>query len=391
MTAAAPQMTLDERIRYALRNHEPAAQFFFLLRDTLHFWDDLIDRDKPVGQEDINRAMFKALVLLPTNSFYRQHQNNLSPILVNAIANWHTANEFEAGGDQRQLQLAFVIRSDYANLLIHAAYLVGGYEWMRHTTPMIRALWTSEGYDDYLANLANERRVRESNTVQSSYEDETHEYLRHGLTVFNAAMLGETEESHVDALLELIKPPSGAVVVDMGCGVGGVSRLMGKRDPKATFFGVTNVLAQVEAISQLGGVTPIYSDYHKVPLPDGFADVVMFNESIGYGDIETLLGESFRLLKPGGCLAIKDGVSLTGRDEWSNEWKWTTFAKGRIDRLAEQAGFEVEVSAEHDYSLDRYVDFIRDSALMSSRYKAENVCKGAKLTAWFWRLRKPGV
>ena len=153
-------MMMDDRIRYVLRGNEPAAQFFFLLRDVLHFWDDLIDQDHPVDAEAINRAMFKALVLLPANPFYRANFDAFAPVLVNAIANWHAANEFEAEDDERKLQIAFVTRSDYANLLILAAYLVGGYEWMREVTPAIREFWTSEDYPAYLENLKAERLAR---------------------------------------------------------------------------------------------------------------------------------------------------------------------------------------------------------------------------------------
>ena len=156
----APPDTLGKSIDYVLMGNVSATEFFLMVRDILHFWDDLIDRDHPVSSEMINIAMFKALILLPGNIFYRRNFDSLNPILVNAIANWHAANEFESTAVERQLQLAFVIRSDYANLLIHAAYLVGGYPWMLHATPIIRNMWTSENFAAYLQNLAAEQAAR---------------------------------------------------------------------------------------------------------------------------------------------------------------------------------------------------------------------------------------
>ena len=158
----APQMSLTEKIRYVLKDIQPAVEFFLMLRDVLHFWDDLIDLDKPITPGYINHSMFTALVKLPSNVFYQAHQASLAPVLVNAIANWHAANEFEAGGDRKQLELAFVIRSDYANLLIQSAYLVGGRDWMLEVTPMIRSMWTSEDMNEYLGNLDAERKARDS-------------------------------------------------------------------------------------------------------------------------------------------------------------------------------------------------------------------------------------
>lgn len=152
--------TIDEAIRYALKGYQPAIDYFLLVRDVLHFWDDLIDKDRHLGDADINAAMFKALVLLPQNSFYLQCKDSLQPILVNAIANWQAANQFEAGDDERLLQVAFITRSDYANLLIQCAYLVGGYAWMNEVTPLIRSMWTKEDFAEYLSNLKREREAR---------------------------------------------------------------------------------------------------------------------------------------------------------------------------------------------------------------------------------------
>jgi hypothetical protein len=157
---------LVDSIKYALRGHAPAIDAFLLVRDVLHFWDDLIDGDKTLDASAVNAAMFNALVTLPSNPFWRQHQDSLLPILVNAVANWHTANEFEAGDDNRRLSLAFVIRSDYANLLIHMTYLVGGYDWMMGVAPRIRDLWTGEDFTQYLGNLDIEREARKQKELK---------------------------------------------------------------------------------------------------------------------------------------------------------------------------------------------------------------------------------
>lgn len=390
---ANPASSFQELISFALKGDAEAIEFFFLVRNALHFWDDLADGDRQITPERVNSEMFRILVELPKSPFYRRHQEALSAVLVGAVANWQAANQFEASGDKRLLEVAFVIRSDYANLLIQAAYLVGGYDWMTKITPVIRAEWTSETFDAYRSNLQREgadRTGENARLVQAWYEEETAEYLKHGLTVFNAAMLADTEEGHAQALANMIGMQDGQTVIDMGCGVGGVSCLLKGLFPASTFYGVTNVKAQVDVMDLAGDVNPIFCDYHSVPLDGGIADVVMFNESIGYGRLPDLLRESARLLKPGGVIAIKDGVSKTGKTEWSEVWRWATFEQGLIDKVAAQQGLMVIKSEEHDYSLDRYFNFISKSDLMRSRYGTKGLCKGSKLGSWFWLLQKSG-
>lgn len=384
---------LQDKISYVLLGQTPAVEFFACIWKVLHFWDDLIDRDQPVTDADINAAMFTALVTLPTNTFYRAHHASLSPVLVNAIANWQAANRFEAMGDERLLQQAFVIRSDYANILIQAAYLVGGPDWLMHVTPIIRDMWTYENFDAYKSNLQREKAERtgtQAALLQEWYAQETAEYERHGLTVFNAAMLGDTEASHVQAMRDIIEPPLGAVTVDMGCGVGGISRLLAEQDATATFYCVTNVPVQIEALQGIPRITPVEADFHHVPLADGIADVVLFSESFGYGDAERLVSEAYRLLKPGGKLFIKDGVSVTGAPLYSPVWLWTTQPQGWLDSYAEAIGFTVTVSREIDCMFDRYHHFVATNPVMQARYR-DFVARDDQATSWCWLLTKQGT
>jgi hypothetical protein len=152
--------TIDQLISYALKGDSEAIDWFYKIRDVLHFWDDLIDGDKPINREYINQSMFTALVDIPACPFFIKHRDSLQPVLVNAIANWHAANQFENSKEQTHLPLAYVVRSDYANLLLQAAYLVGGGQWLNSISGEVRKHWTSETYQDYLNNLQAEKLAR---------------------------------------------------------------------------------------------------------------------------------------------------------------------------------------------------------------------------------------
>ena len=148
-----------------LKGNDAAVQFVLSLASACHLWDDLIDRDKPVSDEEVNDAFWLMLISMPTNAFFREHADSFRPLMVCAALNWQAATKFEretdpSGDDKRLLECAHVIRSDYANIVIHAAYLIGGLTWARQVTPEIRAWWMDEDFHDYLVELASERSAR---------------------------------------------------------------------------------------------------------------------------------------------------------------------------------------------------------------------------------------
>lgn len=137
-----------------MRGHEDAAAFLTLLFSVFHTWDDIEDGDKPLTLRDVHEMMFMALVVIPRNRFYQQHFQELSAVVETAILNWHAANAMERGGNQRDLEIAFISRSDYINIAIKCAALVGGYEWAVSVAPEMRRFWHAEGFDKYRENLA---------------------------------------------------------------------------------------------------------------------------------------------------------------------------------------------------------------------------------------------
>jgi hypothetical protein len=151
---------LRRRLFDLLLGHEDAVAFNLALMDVLHLWDDLIDGDKPVTPEDVHKAFRLALVVIPGNPFYRRHFDQLHPLIDPLILNWLTANDMEARGEQ--LDIAWVIRSDYCNVLLKSLEIVGGFDHARRVWPDVRAYWHSEGFNQYLTSLAEEQAIKKN-------------------------------------------------------------------------------------------------------------------------------------------------------------------------------------------------------------------------------------
>lgn len=148
---------MKELTLFAAFGNLAASSFIEIVCEILHFFDDVADKDKWIEGARVQEACWRALVVLPRNSFYRENFAELNPLIASAIQNWGTANEMEQGDDDDALRIAFVIRSTYANIVIHVATICGGFEHGNEVSKRARELWHGEGYEAYLKSLASEK------------------------------------------------------------------------------------------------------------------------------------------------------------------------------------------------------------------------------------------
>lgn len=127
--------------------------------------------------------------------------------------------------------------------------------------------------------------------------------VRRGHRVFQIFKFGP-DADHVRELLAIFDLPRGAYVLDAGCGIGEVARLMKEARPDLGFALLNISRAQL-------GMCPseflrIHGSFENVPAPCETFDGIMFNYSLGHGTPDKVFSEAARLLKPGGIVLVYD-------------------------------------------------------------------------------------
>lgn len=114
-----------------------------------HTWDDMIDRDKPVSADDINRAFLTCLVYLPANPFYRAIQEQILPMWLVVVSSYETANAFEKAKDPHGIEIAHSLRYAAGNIIAYAVHVCLGAEKAKEVLPEVWKAMFYERFDDY--------------------------------------------------------------------------------------------------------------------------------------------------------------------------------------------------------------------------------------------------
>jgi ubiquinone/menaquinone biosynthesis C-methylase UbiE len=131
----------------------------------------------------------------------------------------------------------------------------------------------------------------------------------------------------LESYLARVDFPPGARVLDLGCGTGAVARLLAGRPGIAEVLGVDPSPVFVRKARELAAGAANLSfregDARSLGLPDAGFDVAVAHTCLCHvPDAEAALAELFRVLRPGGWLALFDGDYAT-----------TTVATGEFDPL----------------------------------------------------------
>jgi ubiquinone/menaquinone biosynthesis C-methylase UbiE len=159
-------------------------------------------------------------------------------------------------------------------------------------------------------------------------------------------------------MLELMGPLQGALVLDAGCGCGASLALLEEHGARAVGLDLNPGFLRESRGRKLRVAR---ADLAELPLPDGCADLIVCECAWNLTNKEQVLVEFFRVLRPGGVLALAD---IYARGYRSGEWPVRCcFAQATdLQTVMEQvagAGFEIDVMEEHTELLKKTAaDFV---------------------------------
>lgn len=188
-----------------------------------------------------------------------------------------------------------------------------------------------------------------------------HKFVSHGAQMLLGMRLAPTEEQHAYVYLSFMQPKHDAVIVDLGCGIGGCGYYLQQMIPTLQIINVVNEPALIAHMNKAGREC-VEASFEKTGLPDGVADNVMFNESLGYGDLDEVFSEAARLLKNDGVLTIKDFSPLNQAEKEVKfeQWGYRSRSPEVVIAAAYRHGFHVDVVYHPDTYTEHWKEIMGD-------------------------------
>lgn len=120
--------------------------------EVLHVWDDLIDKDRELSDQEINTAFLNATVTLAASPLWGPDMANH---MVNIYLKWQDANvlEHDPQATDDDIAKAWMLRASFYDIFVLLAGKLYGLEWANEVGPLVRRT-----YGETLADFKEEVR-----------------------------------------------------------------------------------------------------------------------------------------------------------------------------------------------------------------------------------------
>lgn len=124
-------------------------EIYEMFRVLLHTWDDLVDKDVEVNEDQINEAFRICLIKLPMNPLYNHIFPNIVPMWEMVISAYTTANKFEREKDEHGIEISHSLRYAAGHIIAYAIIQCVGIEKSKELVPLMWKKVFYERFDDY--------------------------------------------------------------------------------------------------------------------------------------------------------------------------------------------------------------------------------------------------
>lgn len=145
--------TFEQLFSFIYKDNKEAKKVSHALLQCLHVWDDLIDKDHPVSDNDIHAAFINALITIGGSPLWTP---DMGAHMLNVYLKWQDANyiEHNCKQDSNELAKAWMLRASCYDLFVLLAVKLYGVAWGVEIGPKVRATY-GESLTSFIEEIRN--------------------------------------------------------------------------------------------------------------------------------------------------------------------------------------------------------------------------------------------
>jgi hypothetical protein len=180
-----------------------------------------------------------------------------------------------------------------------------------------------------------------------SVEIATNIALSTGHRIFQTHRYKQSDIEQVQFLLDIFNPIKNGIVLDAGCGIGEVSKIMSNLRPDLSFFLGNISPYQLSLCPKTERLFPIELDCHDINLRK--LDGIMYSSTLCQLDIDLALKQAYSALD--GVLLINDMVRNNSNiEDMEQTIAAKVLKKDVLIKSIEQAGFKINAVLTPEYN-----------------------------------------
>ena len=200
--------------------------------------------------------------------------------------------------------------------------------------------------------------------MRTIYEDDTKvaaltkTLVSVGHRILQIFKLARGDRKHVTALLRHFNPSQSARVLDAGCGIGEVAKLMAEERPDLRFTLLNISPAQLALCPET--MEKKEGRLEEMPFGDACFDAVMINYALGHADLEPTLSEAARVLRRNGVLFIYDMTADPDQDCLVASMQYQLHSSDEVATCAKLHGLVLNRKVDPETNMKDFTSIVRD-------------------------------
>lgn len=147
----SPEYWLRRNFSEGLGLSEDAVEWLIGIWQVIQFFDDVADGDS-FDRDDLDSALWNALIGLPANPFFQDNYAVLLPLMSIAMLKWKASDTVERDGEA--CATSFVWRAGYYDLVLAAVQIIHGTQAAMEIGHNVLKLY-GESLEDYMKEMTN--------------------------------------------------------------------------------------------------------------------------------------------------------------------------------------------------------------------------------------------